>query len=102
MIPLGLILNELLTNAFKYVFEQKEEGNIWVSIHETSQGLSVTVRDDGIGMVGGQVQKGFGSRLINAFLKKLEAEASTAYDGGTCFSMLIKQYQSSSLKAKSA
>lgn len=93
MIPLGLILNELLTNAYKYAFKGLSEGNIWVHIQETGGQLLVEVRDDGVGMHPETVQKGFGSRLIRAFLRKLEAEMkSDQPEKGTAIRILIPNY----------
>lgn len=93
MIPLGLILNELLTNAYKYAFKGLSEGNIWVHIQETGGQLLVEVRDDGVGMHPETVQKGFGSRLIRAFLRKLEAEMENGQpEKGTAIRILIPNY----------
>ncbi|WP_425421482.1 sensor histidine kinase [Phaeodactylibacter xiamenensis] len=93
MIPLGLILNELLTNAYKYAFEGLQKGNIWVSIEETGGHLLVEVKDDGVGMHPETVQKGFGSRLIRAFLRKLEAEMESSQpEKGTAIQILIPNY----------
>ncbi len=102
MIPLGLILNELLTNAFKYAFPDGKEGNIWVRIHENNGYLVVSVKDDGIGMQTDAVQQGFGSRLIRAFLNKLEAESTTNSQDGTEVTIRIERYQPETIHAKSA
>ncbi|KGE85896.1 MAG: sensor histidine kinase [Phaeodactylibacter xiamenensis] len=98
MIPLGLILNELLTNAYKYAFEGLQKGNIWVSIEETGGRLLVEVKDDGVGMHPETVQKGFGSRLIRAFLRKLEAEMESSQpEKGTEIRIFISQYLKNSV-----
>ncbi|MCB0768683.1 MAG: sensor histidine kinase, partial [Flavobacteriales bacterium] len=48
-IPLGLILNELLTNALKYAFPEGRPGRLWITIREANDQLHVEVRDDGVG-----------------------------------------------------
>jgi two-component system, sensor histidine kinase PdtaS len=101
MIPLGLILNELITNAFKYAFEGRESGNIWVRIATEAEGLTVMVKDDGVG-IDPTAQKGFGTRLINTFLRKLNAEAETKTAGGTEVLIRIKDYQKNALLSQSA
>jgi two-component sensor histidine kinase/PAS domain-containing protein len=50
-VPCGLILNELLTNAFKYAFRGRPGGRIAVSFRESTPGvLALTVEDDGVGL----------------------------------------------------
>lgn len=50
-IPLGLIVNELVTNALKYAFRGRSAGRIVVSIHKISDtGYELGVLDDGIGI----------------------------------------------------
>ena len=50
-IPLGLILNELLTNSLKYAFPPNtiDKGNINVSLLRNDNGYTLRVADDGIG-----------------------------------------------------
>ncbi|TXB68356.1 tetratricopeptide repeat protein [Phaeodactylibacter luteus] len=74
MVPIGLILNELLTNAFKYAFPQGA-GRIQVLARQDGGALKIEVRDDGVGLPAAPRQ-GFGSRLVQTFVRKLEAELS--------------------------
>lgn len=49
--PVGLIVNELLTNAFKYAFNGRDTGTITVRcLHEAETSYRVIVADDGIGL----------------------------------------------------
>lgn len=48
--PLGLICNELVTNAIKYAFEGKEGGTLNVSVKRAGGSLMMVIRDDGIGL----------------------------------------------------
>src|SRR5690606_1249532 len=50
LIPLGLIANELITNALKHAFKEREKGNLWVSLKSMSDKYSLIVADDGIGL----------------------------------------------------
>lgn len=53
--PVGLIINELLTNAFKYAFKGREAGTITVRcLHETETSYRVVVADDGVGLPSGE------------------------------------------------
>ncbi len=50
-IPLGLIINELVTNALKHAFQDQQQGNITVSLSKTDNSyLVLKVSDDGSGM----------------------------------------------------
>ncbi len=50
-IPCGLILNELLTNAFKYAFPDERTGEIVVSVQCNAQGeIQLRVADNGVGL----------------------------------------------------
>jgi PAS domain S-box-containing protein len=50
--PVGLLVNELLTNTFKYAFEGRKSGLITVRcLHESEDRYQVVVADDGIGLL---------------------------------------------------
>ena len=49
-IPLALVVNELVTNAAKYAFADRPDGQIWVELRQSdSRTAVVSVRDDGLG-----------------------------------------------------
>ena len=48
--PIGLVVNELVSNSLKYAFPDKRAGNINVGLQEKGTFLQLTVKDDGIGM----------------------------------------------------
>jgi len=95
VVPLGLIINELLTNALKYAFPDSDQGIINIRVHEGNQGLHLMVQDNGIGIENAdQIQDNdsFGFELINAFKHKLDADLSIQNQGGTLVQMVIKKY----------
>jgi len=49
MIPVGLILNEIISNSLKYAFPKKT-GNVYVELSQSDRGYSLSVSDDGIGL----------------------------------------------------
>jgi|GEM_PF-3419820 len=49
-IPFGLILNELITNCLKHAFPAERQGEIYVGLNSDGHSLTLTVRDNGIGM----------------------------------------------------
>jgi two-component system, sensor histidine kinase PdtaS len=96
VVPLGLIINELITNSLKYAFPGERQGSIDVKVQETTAGLILTVADDGVGIVNvKEVQHGdsFGFELINAFKHKLEADLEIESEQGTRVRLLIRNYQ---------
>jgi two-component sensor histidine kinase len=54
--PLGLLVNELLTNSFKYAFAGRHTGTITLRcLHENETKYRVIVADDGIGLPEGMM-----------------------------------------------
>lgn len=96
VVPLGLIINELITNALKYAFPKGRKGNIEIKIEENQEGLLLSVNDDGIGIdnvATVQQNDSFGYELINAFSQKMEGNLSIKSQDGTQVSLLIRKYQ---------
>jgi len=73
MVPLresvyiGLIVNELVTNAYKYAFENNI-GSIYISLHHTKENYILTVEDDGKGFVIDENKKSLGLKLIHSLV----------------------------------
>lgn len=49
-IPIGLILNELMVNAYKHAFPKKENGRISISFKKEGRQVTMAVRDNGVGL----------------------------------------------------
>ena len=83
----GIIVNELVTNALKYAFPDRERGTIRVSVGETDdERVRVRVEDDGIGISDSAVEDdsaGFGLRLVRAEIEQLAGVLEIENDGGT-------------------
>lgn len=91
-IGISIIVNELMTNALKHAFGDREEGRLRVSSHVNRSGLELVVSDDGSGMPVGLPEKrppsresGLGTRLIESFVRQLGADhqVSTSPAGTT-------------------
>ncbi len=52
-VPLGLIVNELLTNAVKYAFPGERAGTISVTLREAVGRITLVLADDGVGLPSG-------------------------------------------------
>lgn len=84
-IPLGLILTELVTNAFKHAFNQVEKGKITVELKKEKSRIDVSVKDDGIGMEDNDFSQSgsFGVKLVNSLIKSLDTQITWSNNNGT-------------------
>ncbi len=95
-IPLGLIINELITNCYKYAFIDKKDGHIIIRLEEEQSQLILEVKDNGSGLPAGfdiNSTKSFGMKLIQSLAAKLEASIETKNDNGAIFKLSITNYQ---------
>jgi len=77
-VSLGLILNELVTNAAKHAFEGRETGAIRVTFRAREGGWTLSVTDDGRGVPAGKSRKnGLGQRLVEAFANQAGGTIAT-------------------------
>jgi PAS domain S-box-containing protein len=95
MIPIGLIITELLTNAMKHAFPEGRHGMLLVRLRSIATDLfELQVSDNGIGILE-EMHSGhspsLGLELVTAFAKKLQGEVHFNTSAGTQFSMKFKQ-----------
>jgi PAS domain S-box-containing protein len=91
-IPLGLISNELITNALKYAFEGKKDGRISIYAADESGGLRFVVADNGTGMpetVTFENQASLGLRLVSLLTEQLKGTVAIDRMDGTTFTIQI-------------
>lgn len=96
VIPIGLIVNELMTNSLKYAFPDDQIGEILVSLKESKNVLQLIVADNGVGLDDEKLENkkdSFGHRLIRAFRQKLDAEVNIENDKGTKITIDINNYK---------
>jgi two-component sensor histidine kinase len=86
-VPLGLLVTEAITNAYKHAFNERDGGHIEVKIvRDSASMLLLTIRDDGTGFdmaASTQDHSGLGRSLIEAFVRQLRGELETRVDEGT-------------------
>jgi two-component system, sensor histidine kinase PdtaS len=92
-VPLGLIINELITNAVKYAFKE-DGGTIHIALNADNNVVTLSVADNGVGYAE-DAKPGFGTRLINSFAKKLRAEWSVLNDAGTTVTIMFPSKEKS-------
>lgn len=76
-VSIGLIANELVTNAFKYAFPEGQGGTVQITLEPADEGMVLSVEDDGVGVPPAK-QDGLGTRLVQMLASHL---------GGTVQSM---------------
>jgi two-component system, sensor histidine kinase PdtaS len=87
VIPLGLIINELITNALKYAKKQGQPLAINITLSEVNQKIYLSIADNGKGLPEGfENQKGnsLGLKLVYSLIKQLKGEIVYSYNNG-CF-----------------
>lgn len=93
-IPLGLIINELITNAYKYAFVENKTGKLNISIISLDKdNFKLTVSDNGQGLDNNfniKKAKSLGLRLVTRLVKQLHGELLLTNKNGAYFEILFK------------
>ena len=86
-VPCALILNELLSNAFKYAFADGRAGRVLVSFCQPEPGwFEMGVEDDGVGLPGGVLggqEKSLGLRIVGILTRQLDGSIEQREGSGT-------------------
>ncbi|MBP8214806.1 MAG: PAS domain S-box protein [Propionivibrio sp.] len=89
-IPCGLLINELLTNAFKHAFPAERSGKVMVRlVEESGEQICLSVSDDGIGLPpDSELAQGssLGLQLVPLLVEQLHGTLVIEREGGTRFS----------------
>ncbi len=90
-VPCGLIVNELIVNAYKHAFEGRDEGNIYVQLtQESDNKVLLQVSDDGKGIpedMDPSTMNSLGMKLIQTLSRQLHADLETKNEGGAVFNL---------------
>jgi two-component system, sensor histidine kinase PdtaS len=93
-VPVGLIINELVSNAYKYAFPNGQEGVITVEVDVDETGsILLKVSDNGVGIPADfnvEQSSSLGLRLVNILNRQLEGEISVSNTPGATFSFKFK------------
>ncbi|MBE9229419.1 PAS domain S-box protein [Phormidium sp. LEGE 05292] len=96
-IPCGLIINELITNAYKHAFTNGQCGDVKVQLFQSeNQQLNLIVADNGIGIpatVDWQNPISLGLKLVKILAKQLKANLEFDFQSGTVVKLTFKQLQ---------
>jgi PAS domain S-box-containing protein len=96
-IPLGLILNELVSNALKYAFSDGGSGDLRVEIDSTPEfGFRMTVADSGPGLPSGfliDYTQSMGLQLVSSLVRQVRGELTIKNRPGALFRVTIKDVE---------
>jgi two-component sensor histidine kinase/ABC-type uncharacterized transport system substrate-binding protein len=94
-VPLGLLLNELLTNAYKYAFPDGRTGTIRVAFRAAADGgYRLSIGDDGVGLpdtVDVEEPRSLGLQLVRVLADQAGAKIAVDRSAGTRFDILVRE-----------
>jgi len=91
-IPMGLIINELITNSIKHAFDGTEDPHIWIRLEKAGDKLlELTVQDNGKGMKEDleNQEQGLGLDLISSLTDQLDGKSTFQNDQGVHFHLVM-------------
>ena len=93
-IPLGLIMNELVSNSLKHAFKENITGELKIILEKDNDIYTLTVKDDGIGLPADfdfENTSSLGMLLVNSLVNQLEGEIMVDNNGGTIIRINFKE-----------
>lgn len=87
-VPCALILNELITNSYKYAFSEKQKGEITIDFKKASEGFEFTIADNGKGLPEGfdpQKTKSLGMQLVCNLVRQINGKMTINNRSGAQF-----------------
>ncbi|MGB0521831.1 MAG: histidine kinase dimerization/phosphoacceptor domain -containing protein [Flammeovirgaceae bacterium] len=92
-IPLALIINELVINAFKYAFEDVDSPCLQIHFSQDQDDYKLMIKDNGIGMepIDLKTTTSFGLKLVHSLVKQLGGKIYMEGEAGSTWHIRIKQ-----------
>lgn len=85
-IPLGLLINELVSNCLKHAFPDQRRGQINISISDAADRMVMLISDDGVGLPSGfdpDKAASMGLKLTKSLARQLKGTVAIRSEGGT-------------------
>lgn len=91
-IPLGLLVNEIITNSFKHAFDGRESGLIELIVNTSEKNVELIIKDNGIGLPKNYLElmkkpNSLGFELISILVEQLYAKLEINNSNGTEFKL---------------
>lgn len=90
IIPLGLILNECISNIYKHAFSDGN-GHYYVKINKLNKSIQVRIGDNGKGIDESKKKDGLGNQLIEVLVEQLDGSLNISNNNGLHFDLLLNQ-----------
>jgi len=94
-IPLGLIINEIVSNSLKYAFKNRSSKKISIKLESLDDGLfKLNIKDNGVGFpenLDFKKTKSLGLQLVNSLVEQLDGTIKLINDPGTHFEIIFKE-----------
>lgn len=94
LMPLGIVLNELLTNSFKYAKRPGKNMEITLQLRPQEDGFQLYYHDNGPGFPAGTLQDrqgGLGAFLLRSMSRQLKGSITTKNDNGATYSIFFQK-----------
>jgi len=89
-VPLGMAVNELVTNAVKYAYPPPSSGPIEVALEREGNDLLLSVRDEGVGLPASGGGTGLGMRLVRSLAGQAGGEFAICGGPGARFEIRLR------------
>jgi two-component sensor histidine kinase len=93
-VPLGLIVNELVSNCMKHAFPNEMNGEINISFKKINNHFLLNVKDNGIGFPEGldfENTDSLGLQLVNMLVNQIDGEIELKNENGTEFKITFEE-----------
>ena len=90
--PIGLIVNEIVTNAFKYAYNDVSHPSLHITCTDDGNEINLTIEDNGKGLDETKWKQSggsFGKQLVTTLCKQLRAKQNLEVSKGTRFQFVI-------------
>ncbi|MDO9549916.1 MAG: PAS domain S-box protein [Methanoregula sp.] len=97
-IPIGLIINELISNSLKYAFPEERTGEVFISVKKEGHALFIQYQDTGIGIPADMDWKNapsLGLRLVTTLVDQMDGTVELDRRNGTLFTIVLHEKESS-------
>ncbi|MCC7231491.1 MAG: PAS domain-containing protein [Bacteroidia bacterium] len=91
--PCGLLVNEIVSNAYKYAFPGDRKGEIRIRLKKLDHTITLDISDNGTGPPPGfnpETSESLGMQLIQALTSQLDGEMHFSGENGTRFTIIFK------------